>query len=329
MGFSGLLAGIAIGGSVFFAVDPVHFRRVIFQPVREASLFLTELSPQSHWREIEEIRVPSADKVAIPREQPGDLKIVADLRLPRGEEPAPAILLLHGSAPWGRKAGLIQLLGARLQEEGWIVLAPDARGFGESDDPPDPSGLNAWTVRNDVRRMINFLTSNPRTDRERIFVFGHSSGAGLALAGGLQLSEVKALILVGTPRFLNGSDERISAWMLSRLAADRGLGNPIPEELAKRERVETGISGYADGLLGMKGHKPMLLVDGEFENEAGLKFLEDVAKRISPPIQYRTLAKTGHYCGVFNLFGSDTIFYRKDLWENFFRVIDDYLDSFK
>jgi hypothetical protein len=60
-----------------------------------------------------------------------------------------------------------------------------------------------------------------------------------------------------------------------------------------------------------------------------LKFLEDVAKRINSPLQYKTLAGAGHYCGVFNFFGSATIYYRKDLWDSFFKLIMGYTDSFK
>ncbi len=325
--FAGIFAAIAVAASAFFAVDPVSFRKTVFQPVREARLFWKELTPLSHWREIEKTQVPTATVVSIPKEQPGDLKIVADLRMPRGVERAPAILLLHGSAPWGRKAGLIQLLGSRLQEEGWIVLAPDARGFGESDNPPNPSNVNAWTVQNDVKRLISFLLANPRTDRERIFVLGHSFGGGKALAGALQLPEVKALILVGPTRYLNGNDEKIPHWTLSRMAADRGLEKPIPVEAAEQMKIETDISRYADGLLGEEGHKPILLVDGEFESEAELKFFASVASKISQPFQYKTLSGTRHYCGVFNFFGSETIYYRKDIWGLFFNLIIEYIDS--
>jgi pimeloyl-ACP methyl ester carboxylesterase len=325
--FAGIFAAIAVAASAFFAVNPVSFRKTVFQPVREARLFWKELTPLSHWREIEKTQVPEATIVSIPKEQAGDLKIVADLRMPRGVGRAPAFLLLHGSAPWGRKAGLIRLLGSRLQEEGWIVLAPDARGFGESDNPPDPSNANAWTVQNDVKRLINFLLANPRTDHERIFVFGHSFGGGQALAGALQLPEVKALILVGPTRYLSEIDEKIPHWTLSRMAADRGLNKPIPVEAAEQMKIETDISRYADGLLREEGHKPILLVDGEFESEAELKFLANVASKITPPFQYETLSATRHYCGVFNFFGSDIIYYRKDIWSSFFDLIIEYVDS--
>ena len=120
----------------FYYVDPVRFRRYFFQPVREILYFQRELGIISNWGKVKNIIIPFDTTTTIPKNVRDDLKIVAGLKIPKEQGKFPAVLLLHGSSPLGRKNALIRFLAFKLHNAGWIVLSPDARGFGDSNDPP-------------------------------------------------------------------------------------------------------------------------------------------------------------------------------------------------
>jgi dipeptidyl aminopeptidase/acylaminoacyl peptidase len=199
-----LLVAIALGVFCYGAIDPVGFRLRVFQPVRDLDFFLKELQLPRKWSKVERISVPQAEKIILDPRSPKGISIVADLREPaaRNDQRAPAMLVLHGSSPWGRKNGLVQLLALRLSERGWIVLTPDARGFGDSGTPQVVQDPQAWEVAEDVRLGIDYLSAHPLVDLRRIYVLGHSMGAGHALEGALRDGRVAGMILLGPSRFI-------------------------------------------------------------------------------------------------------------------------------
>ena len=308
----------------FFFLHPIGFRKVIYQPIREALLFQRELDPVFHWNHIERISIPPARRVLLPSGDQGGPNIVADLRLPDGEDRVPAVLLLHGSARWARKTGLIRLLSLRLASERYITLAPDARGFGDSADPEEIHKPESWEAREDVGHCIAYLLKHPRTDPERIYVFGHSMGADHALEGALEDRRVRALILVGPSRMLEGNDP-LSYWMRVRFSAERDLNRPVSQEVLRARLSRSNIAFYSQGILKKKGHKPVLLIDGQLEGEVPLTYLAGVAKSIALPITYLTLPRTGHYCGVMNGMSSESVYYRPDLFDPFLKIVLNYM----
>jgi len=314
---------VTIAGLSFFVIDPVGFRTIIFQPIRELTFFQKELSAISHWNEIERILVPPPQKIHIPMSAKNKLQIVADLRVPEVDKPAPGILLLHGSSASGRRNGLIQLLSLYFQKAGWVTLAPDARGFGESEDPVDINNPRLWVVKTDVRRNLDYLSNHPKTDPNRIYVLGHSMGASHALESALDDQRVRALLLIGPPRYLGGDDETFSLWQRTRFSADRRLSRPVAREVI-REIISLHISLLEKGRLKELGHKPILFIDGELEGDANLNYLASLAKKMSPPVTYLTLAGTGHYCGVYDLTRSDYVYYRPDLFNRCMKSLLDY-----
>ena len=70
-----------------------------------------------------------------------------------------------------------------------------------------------------------------------------------------------------------------------------------------------------------------MFIDGELEGEANLDFLAKIARDSNFPLNYHTLQDTGHYCGVRNLFGADTIYYRPDLFNPFVRTVVSFFES--
>ncbi len=126
----------------------------------------------------------------------GDLYLPHDLK--EGEKRA-AVLFCAGTA--GTKAGNGALYANRFVKEGFVVLAFDYRGWGESDcklmmtelmpkqtDADGTITVKAKPVRwqmdladqtLDIRCAISFLAGEPCVDAERIGLFGTSYGGGL------------------------------------------------------------------------------------------------------------------------------------------------------
>jgi len=141
-------------------------------------------------------------------------RIAAWLLIPAGvsaERPAPGLCVWHQHAgqydvgkdePAGVRAphfGEMHQTGAALAREGFVVLCPDAAGFGERNRSPNPgfdralrgrdlerylfgmlvaAGRSlAWKNILDMRRAVDYLCARPEADPERLGCYGHSMGS--------------------------------------------------------------------------------------------------------------------------------------------------------
>lgn len=167
---------------------------------------------------------------------------------------SPGLLLLHGSSPWGRNNALIVLLAYRFQSLGWVTLAPDARGFGETDDPRNIQTLDSWNIKHDVKRCLDFLLAHPRTDPNRIYIIGHSMGVAQALEGGSNDTSAKALVLIGPPLFPNGL--KAGFWRRTRFSSDRRLNSLLPEDLVISISLKSDFGYFAKTHIKNCSHLP-------------------------------------------------------------------------
>jgi hypothetical protein len=123
--------------------------------------------------------------------------LVGTLRLPVGDRPAPAVVLIHGSGPQSRDSRLpgqlnmafgfeipvFAELAEALQANGMAVLTYDKRSCGPFNDCADndyqlPSGdLTIQAFIDDAQAAVDFLRLRPEIDPTRVSVVGHSQGA--------------------------------------------------------------------------------------------------------------------------------------------------------
>ena len=99
---------------------------------------------------------------------------------------APLLVLLHGSGRDGRS--LLETWEPLARKEGVVLVGPDARfpqGWRIPEDGPDF-----------LRDLIEMLAQQFDIDRQRVFLFGHSAGAGHALAMAVLQSEYLAAVAV-------------------------------------------------------------------------------------------------------------------------------------
>ena len=136
---------------------------------------------------------PAVD-VVIPA---GDVDLVGTLRLPAGDLPAPAVVLIHGSGPQSRDSRLpgqlnmafgfeiavFAELAEALQSNGVAVLTYDKRSCGpfngcaDNDYELPSDNLTIQAFIDDAQSAVGFLRQRPEIDPARISVIGHSQGA--------------------------------------------------------------------------------------------------------------------------------------------------------
>ena len=154
--------------------------------------------------------------------EPGD-RAPAMLLVPDGataDAPAAAIAVWHQHAgqyelgksePAGLAGNPMHHTGAALAREGYVVLCPDALCFEERQDPTGKlAGMRyeryeflryvvngkcmAWKNILDMRRAIDYLTSRPEVNAERIGCYGHSMGSTHAWLVGPHERRIKATV---------------------------------------------------------------------------------------------------------------------------------------
>jgi len=186
------------------------------------------------------------------------LYVAAAIRKPKGDGRYPAIIIFHG-APGGR--GMEQLVGwsrgdaggpvwERFLQEGYVVVVADYRG-GNMNLVSAPSAAGMTTSIDDGLAVINYVTSLPYVDPDRLNLYGVSLGGNLVMNLVARV-RVNAAI-VGAPAAM---------WFLGITLPPAGPGagpdrfknlKPDPEIAKKNiQPISTPILilvGTADGLL--------------------------------------------------------------------------------
>ncbi|CAN1238724.1 Epoxide hydrolase A [Linum grandiflorum] len=113
-----------------------------------------------------------------------------------GPKDGPVILFLHGFPQlwycWRHQIIAMASLGYR-------TVAPDLRGFGDSDAPSDPESYTAFHVVGDLVALIDAVAPQDR-DGAKVFVVAHDWGAYMAwYLCLLRPDKVKAMVALSVP----------------------------------------------------------------------------------------------------------------------------------
>lgn len=223
------------------------------------------------------------------------LTLRGDLFVP-GEGGRSVVLLAHGAGVLGRKHGLYLGLARRLAERGYWVLLPDFRGYGESERPARIASAQDLDFTRDLAAAIDYVER--RLGVRAVVVVGHSFGADVSIALAARDSRVAKLVAISPARRVY---QRLfnrpggTQWMRDRLAAEMGLRpEQVPVELMEPVMVPITIDTYLDHAF----RQPVLLVDGEVEEEADLRFLRAVYRQLKAEKAYVTIPRADHYFGV-------------------------------
>lgn len=124
-------------------------------------------------------RAPATTPAFIERDitfRSGDVTLAGTLLLPKLGGRVPSVVFLHGSGAEGRWAS--RFLASRLAARGIAALIFDKRGVGGSSGDWRVAGTDELAA--DAVAAVARLTLEPRIDRRRIGIHGHSQGGTLA-----------------------------------------------------------------------------------------------------------------------------------------------------
>ncbi|OMC36756.1 hypothetical protein A5740_00355 [Mycobacterium sp. GA-1841] len=122
----------------------------------------------------------------------------------------PAVLLLHG---FPDRAAMWSYQIEHLVRDGYRVIAPDLRGFGDSDRPEGVENYGSAAIIADILELLSAL------DTGSVHLVGHDWGASIAWAIAAkfpQWVDTLTVLSVGHPRafFLAGDRQRALAWYI-------------------------------------------------------------------------------------------------------------------
>lgn len=186
------------------------------------------------------------------------------LRLPDPTEhsgPHPGVVICHGAGSCKENHADFAVMAA---SKGWVALAFDARGHGETGP-----GLDDQAVP-DVVRMVELLRARPDVDPARVIVRGSSMGGALALYGACSSMEVAGAIAV-CPAPEQGLLMGLKAGAFEIRVADL----PAIERWIARHRL-------IDEIAQMSG-RPLLLIHAEGDEQVPISHSRDLYAAAGEP----------------------------------------------
>lgn len=259
-------------------------------------------------------------------------RMAGDLYLPKGlkaEDRLPAIVLCAGTG--GTKGGTQARLAPLLATNGFIVLAFDYRGWGQSEsqlmavEPQGkPDAQNELTVKvkalrwqmnytdqtEDIRAAIAFVAGEANVDKERIGLWGSSYGGGLVtwMAG----NDPRVKCVVAQVPGMSARQPQAESRLYDQLTKQaRGEIEPVPIETGKmtgkmatyeQMRVNPAKSiGYNTIEAAAKIKVPALFVVAENEelsNNATVERVRDELVKRGVPTKLHVIKGITHY-GVY------------------------------
>jgi pimeloyl-ACP methyl ester carboxylesterase len=159
--------------------------------------------------------------------------LAGTLTLPEGRGPFPAVLLITGSGPEDRDETVFghhpfRVLADHLTRHGIAVLRVDDRGVGGSTGSPERATSEDFA--SDALAGFTFLRAQPRIDRRRVGLLGHSEGGLIAPLVASRTREVAFIVMLAGPGVRGDS-----LLLLQGEAARRAQG--VTETFLARERA--------------------------------------------------------------------------------------------
>lgn len=220
---------------------------------------------------------------------PGVPRLSADLYPAAPGTPGrrPLLVLVHGSAPEGRRHPLCRTLAEQLSAEGFPVLALDLRGFGSSDPPKAPLSENL-RFEEDVRAAAVYAIDRGLAQQGGIVYVGHSLGAAVVLRASRLDPPPAAVVALSIPASREIFGEQVDgSWR--RFATERLEDMHWPADdasIAAMERYLLELDPEAQRVEGLPA--PTLLVFGATERGA------TNPPRWDPPHEVLLIPGAGH-----------------------------------
>jgi dienelactone hydrolase len=198
---------------------------------------------------------------------------------PQAQRP-PAVVLIHGFS--GDRV-IMSGLARRLAQNGYGVLAIDVAGHGENRNPFKGDEVQGGSLRDDVKKAVEFLRSSNLVDGSRIVVIGHSMGAGAALDYATNDPSVKAAVMISGGWVLGPQRPKNALFIFAERDPDEPIQQTsiaLAQHLAGVTQIELGkaygdfAQGAAVEAIRMPGLNHVTIVNSPEAAAAIVKWLD-------------------------------------------------------
>ncbi len=229
--------------------------------------------------------------------------VAAIVHVPRGDMPSggwPAIVVSPPDA--GVKEQTAGLYAKKLNRLGFVTVAFDPRGFGESGGL-HRGLLDQFGMAEDVMSAVSMMRQLPMVNREQVFAMGIASGSVTAVMATAFDSRIKAVAMV-TPHLTDGDE------LLERAGSVQRLRKYIlPQAAGARDRYfKTGqfvtlnmVPETAEELAASKDTRPLMQQAAEYYLNGGPGDVPNWSNDISAYSLYPVMASSlWHYPQYFD-----------------------------
>jgi dienelactone hydrolase len=198
-----------------------------------------------------------------------------------GSVPRPAVVLVHGS---GEVTGsdMIAGPGRRLADMGFVVLAYDKRGVGQSTGEyasigPSNSVRMFDLLAADTLAGVEALRRRPDVDKSRVGLVGYSQAGWIAPLAASRSSDVAFVVLISGPAVSVGEEIYYSRLAGEDPGSEQGLSDA---EIDRRMRQFKGPDGYDPVPVLSKLATPSLWILGEHDRSIPVDRTRDTLERL-------------------------------------------------
>lgn len=219
------------------------------------------------------------------------LKLSANFYSPDSDS-FPLVIIVHGLTGEGKDFDLYEIIANELVKSGFGTLNIDMRGFNKSEDPIEINSYDDFDLGKDVLNAIRTAVTLPGVDTSKMFLLGHSMGAGVVLSAVNPdlTGKIKGVVSIEPDRRGRDID---TVGFAERLTKDMKLNylfNPGVTETLEKMTNTFYLSEK------MNEHPPILFVESEQAVRHDL-FLKDY-ELFSEPKAYIVIPDTYHYFGT-------------------------------
>lgn len=223
------------------------------------------------------------------------VNIAAELWLPEGAGPHPAVVMAHGSGKARKEYG--NSMAEHFAKQGYAVLTHDKRGVGGSGgvyvERMNASEKNLTLLAKDISAGIDFLKKRPDIDGHQIGLWGWSQAGWIIPIVTVLQENIKFAILLSGPTVTVGEEN-----VYSKLTGDGSQDSGLTSEEMSAKLKEAGPFGFDPVPYLKQMDMPALWLLGDNDQSIPIpetvKILDNLIGNYKREFSYKLYPGAGH-----------------------------------